>query len=164
MLPLLCLLVPLDYRRHYYGRQLWRKRSELAEVVIVDALLIGIIVAGLFAGLALPLLALWIGPALLAQLFLTLSFDYLPHAPYDSDERYLDTRIYPGRALQLLLLGQNYHLIHHLWTTIPWYRYRSVFEQIRPQLEERGSRIGWRIAALPEREHSPVPRTRNLAA
>jgi len=44
------------------------------------------------------------------------------------------------------LLGQNYHLIHHLWTTIPWYRYQRVFRAIRPELEARGSRIGWTVS------------------
>ena len=163
MLPLLCLSVPFEYRRHYYGRRLWRKPSELAEVVIVDALLIGTIVALSFAGLLTAMLVVWIAPVLLALLFLTLTFDYFPHAPYDSTERYLDTRVYPSRVLQLLLLGQNYHLIHHLWTTIPWYRYQRVFEQIRPQLEERNARIGWRIHELPERQDSPVLRPRDLA-
>jgi hypothetical protein len=37
-----------------------------------------------------------------------------------------------------------------LWTTIPWFRYRQVFGEIESELEERGSRIGWKIEPLPE--------------
>jgi beta-carotene hydroxylase len=43
-----------------------------------------------------------------------------------------------------LLLGQNYHLIHHLWTTILWYRYQRVFGEIEDELAKRGARIEWR--------------------
>jgi fatty acid desaturase len=25
--------------------------------------------------------------------------------------------------LQLLMLNQNFHLVHHLWPRIPWFRY-----------------------------------------
>jgi beta-carotene hydroxylase len=87
-------------------------------------------------------MVVWLGPAMVAIVFLAISFDYLPHSPYDSAERYHDTRIYPGRVANVILLGQNYHLIHHLWTTIPWYRYRLVFAAIQPDLEQRGARIG----------------------
>ena len=79
-------------------------------------------------------------PAAIAVLFLAFAFDFLPHYPYDSTGRYFDTRI-SGRALNAVLLGQNYHLVHHLWTTIPWYRYQPVFGQIRGALEARGCRI-----------------------
>jgi len=61
--------------------------------------------------------------------------------------RYHATRILPGRVLNLLLLGQNYHLVHHLWSTIPWYRYQRVYEQVGPALAARGARVGWRVGA-----------------
>ncbi len=68
------------------------------------------------------LFVVWLGPALLAVLLLAFAFDFLPHYPYDTAERWFDTRIYPGRVQFAVVLGQNYHLIHHLWTTIPWSR------------------------------------------
>ena len=91
------------------------------------------------------------GPVL-AILFLALTFDFVAAlgVHYDSRAmRFLDTRIYPSRFLNAVLLGQNYHLIHHLWTTIPWYRpYQRVFRAIRPELEARGSRVGWTVEPL----------------
>jgi beta-carotene hydroxylase len=150
LLPLYCLGITVDYRRHYYGRRLWRTKGELVESASLDVFLLCAIAAAAYAGILVPLLVVWIAPALTAVLALALAFDYLPHAPYDSAERYLDTRIYPGRILNAVLLGQNYHLIHHLWTTIPWFRYRQVFGEIESELEERGSRIGWKIEPLPE--------------
>ena len=84
------------------------------------------------------------------MLVLAFAFDFLPHYPYDTNARYFDTRVTPGRVLNTLLLGQNYHLIHHLWTTIPWYRYRRAFGETRDALEARGCRIGWAVTPLPD--------------
>jgi len=50
---------------------------------------------------------LWIVPALLAVGLLGFAFDYLPHRPQDSTQRYLDTRVYPSAVLNVVLLGQN---------------------------------------------------------
>lgn len=146
LVPLWSMYVLVEYRLHYYGRRLWRKNTrERNEALVMESLLLAIIVGALLTGNFSTLALVWIAPALLAAAFLVAAFDYLPHYPYDSDQRYLDTRVYPGRVAEAVLLGQNYHLIHHLWTTIPWFRYRGVFEEIRPQLEQRGSRIGWRV-------------------
>jgi hypothetical protein len=49
------------------------------------------------SGTLQPLFVVWLGPALIA--FLVLAFDFLPHWPYDTAERWFDTRIYPGRFL-----------------------------------------------------------------
>ena len=75
-----------------------------------------------------------------AVAFLGFAFDYLPHRPQDSTERYLDTRAYPSPVLNVVLLGQNYHLVHHAWVTVPWFRYRAAFDGARADLEAVGAR------------------------
>ncbi|MEM7138993.1 MAG: fatty acid desaturase [Myxococcota bacterium] len=136
-----CLSVIVEYRRHYFGRRMWRDRSDLLEAVAMECLLLGAVVVSAVNGTLGTVLIVWLVPAVLAVVALALAFDFLPHYPYESRERYHDTRIYPGRVLNVLLLGQNYHLIHHLWTTIPWFRYQRVFASVEPQLVERGARI-----------------------
>ncbi len=148
LVPLWCLGMIVEYRVHFYGRRLWRTKRDLAETVLMEVFLVAVFVGALVTGKFALLATVWFGPALIAILFLALTFDFLPHYPYDSRERFLDTRIYPGRFLNAVLLGQNYHLIHHLWTTIPWYRYQRVFREIRPELEARGSRIGMAIQPI----------------
>ena len=143
-LPFWCLAIVVHYRRHYFGRRLWRDRSDLVEAIAMECVLFGAIIVAAATGTLATLAVVWLVPALIAVTVLALCFDFLPHYPYESKERYLDTRIYPGRVLNALLLGQNYHLIHHLWTTIPWYRYQRVFDQIEDQLVDRGARIEWR--------------------
>jgi len=144
-LPVWALGVVVEYRRHYYGRKLWRDRKELREAVGFELFLALAVILALATGTFAKLAVVWFLPALIAVLFLAMAFDYLPHYPYDSRERYHDTRVCPGGMGFVVLLGQNYHLIHHLWTTVPWFRYRAVFDEIRPELEARGARIGWRV-------------------
>jgi len=154
--PLWFVGVIVEYRLHFYGRRLWRSRADLYEGIAMDALLVLALLVALASGTLGTLFVVWLGPALLAVLLLAFAFDFLPHYPYDTAERWFDTRIYPGRVLNALLLGQNYHLIHHLWTTIPWYRYRRVFAQIGPELQAFGCRIGWRVTPLPD-SCAPLP-------
>jgi beta-carotene hydroxylase len=146
LLPVWCLAVVVEYARAFYGRRLWRTRADLVEVVACESAMGALTVAAIAGGWFLPLVIVWYAPAALALLFLAFAFDFVPHYPFDTDRRYHDTRVMPGRALNALLLGQNYHLIHHLWTTIPWFRYQRVFTDVRGDLEARGCRIGWRIA------------------
>jgi beta-carotene hydroxylase len=38
-----------------------------------------------------------------------------------------------------LIMGQNYHLIHHLWPSIPWFEYRPAYQATRHILDAKGS-------------------------
>jgi len=160
LLPLWCLAIPIEYRVAFYGRRLWRTRAQLAEALALDAVIVGALGLVLLGGWGVTLAVLWLAPALLAVVVLAFAFDFLPHYPYDSDVRYFDTRITPGAFLNAVLLGQNHHLIHHLWTTIPWFRYRRVFTATETELVRRGSRIGWRVKPLPPDVCAPVARAR----
>jgi beta-carotene hydroxylase len=145
LLPVWCVGVVIEYRIKFFGQRLWRSRSELVEAVATDAATFGLIAAAIVGGWLWPLTVLWLLPVAFAVLFLAFAFDFVPHYPYDTAARYQNTRIMPGRILNAVLLGQNYHLVHHLWATIPWYRYRLVYEEVGDQLAARGARIGWRV-------------------
>jgi len=36
-------------------------------------------------------------------------------------------------------MGQNYHLVHHLWPSIPWFEYKPAYEATKPLLDAKGS-------------------------
>ena len=46
--------------------------------------------------------------------------------------------------MNILIMGQNYHLVHHLWPSIPWFEYKIAYEKTKPLLENKGSpqRVG----------------------
>ena len=153
--PLAMTLTLPAYRWHFYRKRLWRDEAGLREAVASDVAIAAFLVWAFLSGPASWVLLLWIAPLGVAALWLTFAFDYLPHYPHSQQGRYYDTRIYPGRIANVLLLGQNYHLIHHLWTTIPWYRYQQVFASIEPELRARECAIGWgSLAVAPQ---SPLP-------
>jgi beta-carotene hydroxylase len=80
----------------------------------------------------------WFVPALVVGIALGLFFDYLPHRPFQERDRWKNARVYPSPILNLMILGQNYHLVHHLWPSIPWYKYQSAYYATKPLLDAKG--------------------------
>lgn len=80
-------------------------------------------------------------PNLIAVFFLAMFFDTIPHFPQQTLGRYHDTRIIIGKRLKWVMLGQNYHLIHHMYPRVPWNKYDEVFDAILPDLEKNGAPI-----------------------
>ena len=154
LLPLRLFGLVAEYRHAFYGRRLWKNAAERNEAVATDLAFVALGAIAVATGWGTMFFLLWLAPASLAVVFLAFAFDFVPHYPYDTAERYYDTRIIPSRTLNGALLGQNYHLIHHLWTTIPWYRYQRVFGAIREDLATRQCRIGWRVTPLPEQRRA----------
>lgn len=92
-------------------------------------------------GYALEVLSFVLIPTVITVFLLVMFFDYVPHHPHKSQDRYHNTRIFPGAVMNVLLLGQNYHLIHHMYPRLPWYKYQGVFHKILPDLEAHGAPI-----------------------
>ena len=122
--------------RHRWGTPAAR-RAQIA----LDAVLVLSLPIALVTGRLAEVWVLYWAPTLVAGLFMFYAFDYLPHHPHTSTERYHDTRIQPGRIRHALLLAQNYHLIHHLWVSVPWFRYRTVFAHVEDGLRSKGASI-----------------------
>ena len=100
-----------------------------------------VLIASIPVGLFVPVFLLWWLPSRLAGLPLMVLFSWLPHVPFDSTARFHNTRINTFRGSTWLLLHQDRHLIHHLYPSVPWYRYRALFHDVRSLLEAEGARI-----------------------
>ncbi|MGL5083595.1 MAG: beta-carotene hydroxylase [Microcoleaceae cyanobacterium] len=122
----------------FFKRRLWRK-YELLEWALSRLFVILIVWIAIQYGFIGYILNYWFSPALVVGLALGLFFDYLPHRPFHDRDRWKNARVYPSSVLNLLILGQNYHLIHHLWPSIPWYSYKPAYEVMKPLLDEKGS-------------------------
>merc|ERR1711920_568282 len=89
----------------------------------------------------------WLMPALLGVTALGLAFSYIPHHHPHMHTVRRDEHLYgctstvgglfsagegdSTRLLTWLLLGQNYHSIHHLYPTIPFYSYAAIWRSHR---------------------------------
>ena len=92
-------------------------------------------------GFGYELLILWFIPFFIGYSLMLVFFTWIPHHPHTITGRYHDTRcsLWPGG--NLLTQGQNYHLIHHMMPWVPWYKYETVFHEIRPGLERHNAII-----------------------
>jgi beta-carotene hydroxylase len=121
----------------FFKRRLWRK-YELLEWFLSRLVVAGIVYYACQQDFLGYILNFWFSPALVVGLALGLFFDYLPHRPFQERDRWKNARVYPSPILNVLILGQNYHLIHHLWPSIPWYHYQRAYRETRSLLDEKG--------------------------
>ncbi|MEB3230784.1 MAG: fatty acid desaturase [Leptolyngbyaceae bacterium] len=133
-------MIPARFFYHevfFFKRRLWRQYDLLGW--LFDRLAFGFLIylAVQFGGLDY-FFDYWAFPALLAGFVSGLFFDYFPHRPFKERDRWKNARVYPNQILNLLIMGQNYHLVHHLWPSIPWYRYQTAYYATQPLLTEKG--------------------------
>ena len=121
----------------FFKRRLWRK-YELLEWFLSRLFVATIVFFACQYDFLPYILNFWFSPALVVGIALGLFFDYLPHLPFIERNRWKNARVYPSPILNLLILGQNYHLIHHLWPSIPWYKYQAAYRATKPLLDSKG--------------------------
>ncbi len=134
------LIAPRFFYHEYFffERKLWRK-FELMQWGLERSLFISIVIAGIKYDFMNVIYNLWFGPALMVGVTLGIFFDYLPHRPFLSRNKWKNARVYPSKAMNILIMGQNYHLVHHLWPSIPWFEYKAAYERTKPLLDSKGS-------------------------
>ena len=134
------LIAPRFFYHEYFffERKLWRK-YELIQWGIERGIFISIIIGGIKFGFMNIVYNLWFGPALMVGVTLGIFFDYLPHRPFISRNKWKNARVYPSKTMNILIMGQNYHLVHHLWPSIPWFEYKPAYELTKPLLDQKGS-------------------------
>jgi beta-carotene hydroxylase len=121
----------------FFKRRLWRK-YELLEWFLSRLVVISVVCVACRYDFLGFIFNFWFSPALVVGLALGLFFDYLPHRPFQERDRWKNARVYPSPVLNILILGQNYHLIHHLWPSIPWYNVQPAYYATRPLLDAKG--------------------------
>ena len=75
---------------------------------------------------------LWFVPSRLMAWLIAAVFMYLPHWPHDIEHekqpfQATHNRIGLEWLLTPMLAFQNYHLVHHIYPTVPFYRYRRIW-------------------------------------
>lgn len=122
-----------------YVGLLWRNvrrrpRAEVLETATLMTLTVTVIVWAAFAGHLWTLALTYLIPERVAMFVLAWWFDWLPHHDLEDthhENRYRATRNRVGSEwiLTPLLLSQNYHLVHHLHPSIPFYRYVAAWRR-----------------------------------
>lgn len=85
----------------------------------------------------------WIVPSRLASAILALMFDYLPHRPHHTTaatDPFRAARNTQGPGPTVFFLAQNYHLVHHIFPTVPFYRYVRIWRLHRRWFTAQGGK------------------------
>lgn len=126
-LPLRWLTIDAWYCRFYLVRLPRRPRKEALGFAIYLTLALAFVTMILTLGYGPELLLIYFIPQRIGMVILAWWFDWLPHHDLVTakTDRFRATRVRVGweRVLCLLLLYQNYHLVHHIHAAIPFYLY-----------------------------------------
>lgn len=135
LLPLKWATLDLGYLNFYLRPSVLMKRPKGERRELVLALLFG---ATVFTGFVLAgwleyYFLLFFIPSRFTAIILAFTFDFLPHYPHQEQSRDQPFQATSNRVgmewlLTPILLYQNYHLVHHIYPTIPFYRYIKVWQ------------------------------------
>jgi len=113
----------------------WRRHLQ------AHAALCAFVWTGVLLGHGEAMFAIYVLPAALGRLLVGVLLAWLPHAPFTDTGRYRDTRVKRFPLSRLILCGQDLHLIHHLYPSVPVHNYPRLFRAIEPDLRARGARV-----------------------
>ena len=127
----------------FYLRNLRRRpKAEVVETGALMGLTVAVLATTLITDSFWLLAVIYLIPERIAVAVLGWWFDWLPHHGLEdtqSENRYRATRNRVGLEWLLtpLMLSQNYHLVHHLHPSIPFYRYIKAWRRNEDAYLER---------------------------
>lgn len=126
-----------------YGETLARiGRPEVALDAVVYELVYYAIMIGLcWSGHALEAALIWFLPKHIGLIYIRHYLSWAPHNPGMSQGRYRDTRGFRSAVGNVLSMGMQFHIIHHLHPRIPLMRTPRAYYEMREILEARGCRM-----------------------
>ena len=100
----------------------------------------GILTALAWSGYAIEAALLWWLPRNIGVTYISL-MSWAPHFPNPERGRYRNTRYFKARLGNIVAMGMEHHIIHHLHPGIPLNWNGAAFHEMRPILEARGCRM-----------------------
>lgn len=113
----------------------------LAEAVVYELLFYGTLVALAWSGFALEAALLWWLPRHLGLTYLHFYLSWAPHNPGLGVGRYRDTRSFRSALGNIMSMGMQYHIVHHLYPRIPLTRTPAAYRELKPVLEVMGCEV-----------------------
>jgi beta-carotene hydroxylase len=90
------------------------------------------------AGYAIEVALIWWLPRWVALMHIHVFFGWEPHFPHKSSKRYEQARLYKSKLGNLVAMGVEGHLVHHLYPHIPIHLTMAATREMLPALEARG--------------------------
>lgn len=145
-LPFRWSAVEYFYLRFYLPRARSRPVAEVAETLVMMGLSITGLAVATLTGNLWALAVVFLIPQRIGLTILAWWFDWLPHHGLEDTQRsnrYRATRNRVGAewVFTPVLLSQNYHLVHHLHPSVPFYRYLRTWKRNEEAYLERNAAI-----------------------
>ena len=131
----------------FYARNVRRRpKAEVLETTAMFTLSTGGLIVAIATGNLWTLAVVFLIPQRIGITFLAWWFDWLPHHGLEETQRsnrYGATRARVGMEWLFtpLMLSQNYHLVHHLHPSVPFYRYIATWRRNEEAYLERDAEI-----------------------
>jgi fatty acid desaturase len=117
------------------------KERLVLEAILVTRLAWILMALLAWGGFALEVLMLWWIPRQVAGIYTPVTLSWAPHHPMKETGRYLDTRGWKSPVGTILSSGMEYHLVHHLFPSIPLNKTPAAYRELKPLLEAEGARL-----------------------
>ena len=123
-----------------------RPKAEVAETLALLTLSVTGLIVAIVTGNLWTLAVVFLIPQRIGLIVLVWWFDWLPHHGLEDtqrSDRYRATRARVGMEWLYtpLMLSQNYHLVHHLHPSVPFYRYVKTWRRNEEAYLERNPAI-----------------------
>jgi len=118
--------------------------GEFAFDMLSNLLVLGILAFSYLNGFFWPVFLLWVVPRILVFGIHAIYICWLPHSKggkgFEVYRVRKDTNIIK-KIFKFFTMYQNYHGVHHMWTSIPWHKYEKVFGEKEQELVTHGVKI-----------------------
>lgn len=153
-LPLRWTLLDFGYLRFILRSKDQTAMRHLRAALRNTAATLAIVAALIYFGYGMEVLLLWFIPARITFMLVGFMFFWLPHVKDDvasEEDLTLATSVRLGHEWLLTPVCQfhNYHLIHHLFPTMPSYQHLKAWRVLEPELMTRNLQIQHGFAIQP---------------
>ena len=114
-----------------------RKDQLMLEALLVMQLAWLLMAVLAWSGFALEVLILWWIPRQISGIYTAVTLSWAPHHPMREAGRYRDTRGWKSPVGTILSSGMEYHLVHHLFPSIPLNKTPAAYRELKPLLERQ---------------------------
>lgn len=118
------------------------KEHMLVDALAFNFVFLGVLVVCAWSGYAIEAALLWWLPRHIAITYIQYYLSWAPHHPGKETGRYRDTRAFRSKVGNLLSMGMQYHLVHHLYPRIPLMQTPAAYYDLKPLLKKRGCDLG----------------------
>lgn len=95
-----------------------------------------------WTGYAIEAAILWWLPKMIGVTYIEYYLAWAPHHPGNELGRYKDTRAFKSYFGNIISMGMQYHIIHHLYPRIPLSLTPAAYRELKPILQRRGCDLG----------------------